>query len=353
MSNPLSSVEVPTVFEIARDQGDRNARAMYRWMTAAVEAVADVYAQAGEAYGYTVYVDASADATKANGSASFPFATVGAAVAHVESEGVAGAGYVIEVAPGNYASEHVTITRPRIHLKGPHVSQAQIGYARMGRVTVNFATSAGSAPTTEATISGFVFVPASGDCLTVGGSIPCTVSMVSCLLYGEAGQRAVNVTNNDARLKATRCEFQNGASALPTVAFNGNWLDMRNCNLYPGSAQAVAQAGGLVQLDSCVLQGATGGSMVTASGTSVANYSNCYIEPTAANSNGFVLSNTAQLTIVQNFFRVPAGSGRCVDGVLGNVVVHALNVFAPTYNNKFQSAIGAGLVPASTTPTLA
>jgi hypothetical protein len=353
VSNPLSSVEVPSVFEIARDQGDRNARSLYRFLNAVEEAVNDVYGQAGEAYGYTVHVDANADAAKGNGSASFPYATIGAAVAYVEASGVAGAGYVIEVAAGSYASEHVTITRPRIHLKGPQVSQAQVGYARIGRVTVNFATSAGSAPTTEATISGFVFVPASGDCLTIGGSIPCTVSVVSCLLYGESGQRAVNVTNNDARLKATRCEFQNGASALPTIAFNGNWLDMRNCNLYPGTSQAVAQAGGLVQLDSCVLQGVTGGSMVTASGTSVANYSNCYIEPTAGNSNGFVLSNTAQLTIVQNLFRVPAGSGRCVDGVLGNVVVHALNVFAPTYNNKYQTAIGAGLVPASTTPTLA
>jgi hypothetical protein len=39
--------------------------------------------------------------------------------------------------------------------------------------------------------------------------------------------------------------------------------------------------------------------------------------------------------------------------VLGNVVVYALNVFAPTYNNKFQTAIGPGLVAASTTPTLA
>lgn len=352
MSNPLAGAEVPSVFEIARDQGNRNARALYRYLSAADTAISDLYAQAGEAYGHTVFVDADADAALATGSAAFPFATIGAALSYIDANGVGGDGYVVEVAAGNYAGESLTITRPKVHIKGPQVTSNQIGFAKIGNVTVNFATSAGSAPTTEATISGFVFVPASGDCLTVSGAIACTVSLVACNLYTEAG-RSVNVSNANARLKATRCEFQNGASALATIAFGGSWLDVRNCNVYPGTGPAVAQTAGLVTLDSCVLQGVTGGSMLTASGTSQVNVSNCLIEPTAANSNGFVLSNTAQLTIIQNVFRVPSGTGRCVDGVLGNVVVHALNVFAPTYNNKFQTAIGAGLVPASTTPTLA
>lgn len=353
MSNPLSGKEVPSVFEIARDQGNRNARALYKYLSAVDTAIDDLYTQAGDAYGHTVYVDAASDPALAVGSSAFPFASIGAALSYIDASGVVGEGYVVEVAAGDYTAEAVTITRPKIHLKGPHAISGQISYAKLGNVTVNFASSAGSAPTTEATISGFVFVPASGDCLTVSGSIASTVSMVACNLYGESGQRAVNHTNANARLKAVRCEFQNGASALPTVAFGGSWLDVRNCNFYPGASQAVAQTAGLVALDSCVLQGVTGGSMLTASGTSQLNVSNCLIEPTAANSNGIVLSNTAQLTIIQNVFRVPSGTGRCVDGVLGNVVVHALNVFLPTYNNKYQTAIGAGLVPASTTPTLA
>jgi hypothetical protein len=176
---------------------------------------------------------------------------------------------------------------------------------------------------------------------------------MACNFYAEVGYRAVNCTNANARLRSFACEFQNGLSALPTIAWAGFWLEIRQANLYTGTGPALAQTAGLVQLDSCVLQGVTGGSMLTASGSSQLNVSNCYIEPSAANGNGFVLSGTAQLTIVQNLFRVPAGTGRCVDGVLGNVVVHALNVFAPTYNNKFQTAIGAGLVAASTTPTIA
>ena len=352
MSNPLAGAGVPSIFEIARDQGNRNARAVYRYLIAADTAISDLYAQAGEAYGHTVYVDAAADPALAVGSSAFPFATISAALSHIDASGVAGEGYVVEVAAGNYASEAVTITRPKIHLKGPQVASNQIGFAKIGAVTVNFATSAGSAPTTEATISGFLFTPASGDCLTVSGSVACTVNLVACNLYNETA-KCVTVTNANARLKTIRCEFQNGLSSQATVAFAGNWLDMRNSNVYPGTGPAVAQTVGLVALDSCVLQGVTGGSMLTASGTSQMNVSNCLIESSAANGNGVVLSNTAQLTIIQNVFRVPSGTGRCVDGVLGNLVVHALNVFAPTYNNKFQTAIGAGLVPASTTPTLA
>jgi len=34
------------------------------------------------------------------------------------------------------------------------------------------------------------------------------------------------------------------------------------------------------------------------------------------------------------------------------LLVYALNVFLPTFNNKFQATIGAGLVAASTTPTI-
>lgn len=303
--------------------------------------------------GLTVYVDANAPAGSGDGSQSTPFDTISAAIAYVEALPASSAGYIIEVAAGNYASESITITRPRIHLKGPQVSSNQLAYARIGSVTVNFASSAGTAPTTEATISGFLVVPASGDCLTVSGTEGCTVSLISCNLYCEAGQRSVTVSNTNARLKATLCEFNSTQSALSTISFGGNWLDIRNCNIYPGTGPAIAQSAGLVQADSCVMQGTTGGSLITVSGTSVGNYSNCYLEPQAANSNGFVLSNTAQLTIVQNFFRVPSGTGRCVDGVLGNVVIYALNLFAPTYNNKINPAIGAGLVAASTTPVLA
>ena len=352
MSNPLSGKGVPSVFEIARDQGNRNARSLYKYLSAVDSAIDDLYTQAGDAYGHTVYVDAAADPALAVGSSAFPFATISAALSYIDASGVAGEGYVVEVAAGNYAAEAVTITRPQIHLKGPHATSNQIAFARLGSVTVNFASSAGSAPTTEATISGFVFVPASGDCLTVSGSIGCTVSLVACNLYNETA-KCVFVANANARLRVIRCEFQNGLSTQATVAFAGNWLDVRNCNIYPGTGQAIAQTAGVVTLDSCALQGVTDGSMLTASGTSQMNVSNCLIESSAANGNGVVLSNTAQLTIIQNVFRVPSGTGRCVDGVLGNLVVHALNVFAPTYNNKFQTAIGAGLVPASTTPTLA
>jgi hypothetical protein len=353
MSNPLAGAEVPSVFEIARDQGSRNARSLYKYLYAVNEAVGDVYAQAGSAYGRTVYVDAAADAAKATGSGAFPFATIGAALAYIDAEGVAGEGYVVEIAAGSYTAETLTISRPKIHLKGPQAHATQTTYATVGPIVVNWTSSAGTPQTTNCTLSGLLIATGSADALTISGSVAGTVSVVACNFYAEVGYRAVNCTNANARLRSFACEFQNGLSALPTIAWAGFWLDVRQANLYPGTGPALAQTAGLAQLDSCVLQGVTGGSMLTASGSSQLNVSNCYIEPSAANGNGFVLSGTAQLTIVQNLFRVPAGTGRCVDGVLGNVVVHALNVFAPTYNNKFQTAIGPGLVAASTTPTLA
>jgi hypothetical protein len=351
MSNPLNSVEVPSVFEIARDQGDKNARAMFRWMSSAVEAVSSLYAASAEQVGHTVYVDAAADASVANGSKGQPFKTVTAAIAYVEANAPVDEGYEIHVAAGDYGAENVTLSRPQVHLRGSHVNNDQSMFCKIGRITVACDEDMGGVYNSQFALSGFL-VSSSGNCIVVDGSVACQVLMSDLYAYSGSG-KALHVPQASARVRAARCTFSATTSASDCIDFAGNYLDIRNSNIYAGSAKAVAASAGTVALDTCLVEGVTGGVAVSASGSSAFNASNCLIRPSAANSSGFVLSNTAQLTIIQNVFAVPAGTGFCVNGVLGNVVVHALNVFLPTYNNKYASVIGAGLIPASTTPTLA
>jgi hypothetical protein len=341
-------MSLPTLrlYDLLRVDVLRSAMEVRKYLKS-IEAIATP----GLTIGQTLHVDAGAIADVSDGSLHKPFKTIQEAVSWIEDHSENLISYEIAVAAGDYSSENITLTRPRIHLRGSHAQYEQTMHCRIGKITIACAENMEGVYNTQFAISGFL-VTSGNDCIVINGPIACAVYIKDVYMFSSGG-RCLAVPQASARVKVTRCVLNNQGAAADTLESASAYLDLRDSNIYCGSTKAVEVTAGVLAMDSCLVEGVSGGSLITASGTSQVNASNCLIHPSAANSSGFVLSNTAQLTAIQNVFQVPAGTGFCIQGVLGNVVIHALNVFAPGFNAKYSSVIGAGLVPASTTPTLA
>lgn len=285
------------------------------------------------------------------GSLKYPFLTIQKAINYAEENLESSIGYIIKVHPGFYA-ESVVLTRAKAHLCGTHTYNDMTMFCSVRSITVNCVEDMGGASNTQYTISGILVTPSSGDCVTIAGDTDCTVIIKDCNLYASNnGQKClVNTNTGSIKTKVNSVVFNNVLSNAVSVDISEGWLDIQRSFIYNGNSAALNFSGHTLTLDSVLMQG-SGTNVLTASGSGQLNVSNSLLETSAANANGFNLSGTVTCTCVQNVFRIPSGSGYAANGVAGVIFVHALNVFLPTYNNKFRSLMTN--IAASTTPTLA
>lgn len=285
----------------------------------------------------------------ATGSAEYPFPTIQAAVDHAEETVDEGLGYVINVHPGFYA-ETVTLSRAKAHLKGTHAYNDMTMFCGVSKIVVNCTTDMGGASNTQYAVSGMLVAPASGDCITISGDTACTVVIKDCNLYADvAGQKCLSSTNNaQPRVKVNGVVFNNVLSNAPGATFLSGWLDLQRCFFYGGNSLSVDFTGHTLTMDGVLMQNA-GNDVLFAAGSGTLSISNCLFETSKANSNGIRLSDTVNCTVVQNVFRVPSGTGYAVNGPAGCVLVHGLNCYLPSYNNKVKSSMT--IVPVTITPT--
>lgn len=283
-----------------------------------------------------------------SGSLEYPFLTIQAAVDHAESNVPSDSGCIVNVHPGFYA-ETVTLTRARTHLRGTHAYNDMTMFCAVSGVVVDCQEDMGGSSNTQYAISGMLVSPAAGHCITVAGDTDCTVIIKDCNLYADsAGQKClVNTNSGNIKIKCNGVVFNNVLSNSLAIDVSSGWLDVQRSFVYSGSSPSVNFSGATLTMDGVLMQGA-GNDVLTASGSGQINISNSLIETSAANADGVSLGGTVTCTVVQSVFRVPNGSGYAVNGVAGVVLVHAVNAFLPTYNNKFKSAMT--ILPASTTP---
>lgn len=285
----------------------------------------------------------------ATGSQDYPFPTIQAAVDHAESTVEEGLGYVINVHPGFYA-ETVTLSRAKAHIRGTHAYNDMTMFCGVSRIVVNCTEDMGGSSNTQYAVSGMLVAPTSGDCVSITGDTACTVVLKDCNLYADgAGQKCLSSTNiAEPKVKINGVVFNNIQSNAPGTTFLSGWLDLQRCFFYTGNSQAVDFTGHTLTMDGVLMQTA-GDDVLFASGPGSLSISNCLFENAKANSNGIRLSAGATCTLVQNVFRVPSGTGYCVNGPAGCTLVHGLNCYLPTYNNKVKNSMT--IVPATTTPT--
>jgi len=285
------------------------------------------------------------------GSSAYPFLTIQKAVDYAEENLDSSLGYVVNVGPGFYP-ETVTIRRAKAHICGTHTYNDMTMFCSVSRILINCTQDLGGPSNTQYSISGMLIAPSSGNCIDITGNVGCTVIINNCNLYADDnGQKCLTNNNSGSvKTKINGVVFNNKLSNTDSIDVSSGWLDIQRCFIYNGNSLAINFSGDTLTLDGVVMQG-SGANVLTASGSGQINVSNCLIETSAVNANGFNLGGTVTCTCVQNVFRVPSGSGYAVNGVPGVVFVHALNVFLPTYNNKFRSLMTN--LAASTTPTLA
>lgn len=283
------------------------------------------------------------------GSLAYPFLTIQAAINHVESTLLEDTGCVINIHPGFYP-ETVTVNRAKVHLRGTHAYNDMTMFCSFSKLVINCVEDMGGASNTQYAVSGVLIAPSSGDCVLISGNTACTVVLKDCNLYASsAGQKCVSSTNTDnPKVKINGVVFNNVLANAPGITFLSGWLDLQRCFFYAGDSVAIDFTGHTLSMDGVLMQNA-GSNVLFASGSGSLSISNCLFENSKANSSGIDLSGTVTCNAVQNVFRIPSGSGYAINGVSGVVLVHALNVFLPSYNNKFKSAMT--MVAASTTPT--
>ena len=287
----------------------------------------------------------------ATGSQTYPFSTIQEAVDYAEENVAGDLAYVINVHPGFYP-ETVVLSRPKVHIKGTHAYSDMTMFCAVSKIEINCTQDMGGVNNTQYAVSGMLVAPGSGDCVTVGGSVACTVALKDCNLYADnSGQRCL-VSSNGAspKLKVNGVVFNNILTNAAGVNFASGWLDLQRCFFYSGDAESIIFSGSALTMDGVLMQ-TSGSDVLVASGSGQLSVSNCLFETSKANADGISMSGTVTCTMVQNVFRVPNGSGYAVNGVAGCVLVHGLNCYLPTYNNKIKSAMTA--VAASTTPSSA
>jgi hypothetical protein len=287
----------------------------------------------------------------ATGSSTYPFSTIQEAVDYAEENVEGDLAYVVNVHPGFYP-ETVVLSRPRVHIRGTHSHNDMTMFSSVSKIEINCTLDMGGSNNTQYAVSGMLVAPASGDCVTVGGSVACTVVLKDCNLYAyNSGQKCL-VSSNEAspKLKVNGVVFNNVLANAAGINFASGVLDLQRCFFYSGDAESIIFSGSALTMDGVLMQ-TSGSDVLSASGSGQISVSNCLFETSKANADGMSLSGTVTCTMVQNVFRVPNGSGYAVNGVAGCVLVHALNCYLPGYNNRIKSAMTA--VAASTTPTSA
>lgn len=308
------------------------------------------------------YVATNGSDGTGTGSAEKPFASVQKAVDSLASVSGHAAVYIM---PGAYSGT-TTITRNRTHLIGLGAENSNVNSVSIGPVVFNVSSATGGVNNDNSSICNILMNgTASAPSLYYTGSALMSLYLVNSYCYqSHSGQSAlkmdITAPVGDARLYLFSSILNSPASVESAILLHitgGVLWQAVDSQLYSASTDSDAR---VVKLEnSCKIVTAdrisvSGSGMyaIEAVGSSCSlAISNSLIQQTAPNSSGVNLYPGVTFTCIQNVFDVPAGTGRCVDGSLGAVLVHSLNTFI--YNNKFASAMGPGVVPLSTTPSLA
>lgn len=297
---------------------------------------------------YVSFYVAKNGSDRNSGTITHPFLTIQKAVDYAESNLESGLSYVININPGFYA-ETVTLTRAKAHLRGTHEYCDMTMFSSVSKIVINCIEDMDGVNNTQYAISGLLVAPSSGNCITIGGNVSCTTIIKDCNLYADNnGQKClVNTNNQSIKIKCNSVVFNNKLANANSIEISKGWLDVQRSFIYNGSSSAINFSGETLTIDGVLMQG-SGTKVLEGSGSGELNISNSLLESSANNANGIDLSGTVTCSIVQNVFRIHNGTGYSVNGVAGVILIHSLNTFLPTYNNKFKSSMT--IVPASTSP---
>ena len=308
----------------------------------------------------TAYVAKSGSDSTGTGSFSKPFASVQAAVDSLSTVTDHAAVYIM---PGNYSGT-TTITRNRTHLIGLGSPRSNVNSVSIGPVVFNVSSATSSVNNDNSSICNVLINgSASEHALRFTGSALVSLYLVNTYCYsnhaGKSGVYMDNTAAGGSRLYLFDSILNSSANATSSVSLHvvsGLVWQAVDTQIFNSSTSAGSRAiklegsSKMITGDRLSISGAGDFAVEVAGSTSTMALSNSLIEQVTANASGVLLAAGAQLTAVQNMFNVPSGTGRCVNGSLGSVLVHSLNTFAA--NNRFASAMGPGVVSLSTTPTL-
>ena len=309
-------------------------------------------------YVLTYFVDANGDDSYV-GNASFPFATIGKAVATATAAYVAD-GHIrnVIVAQGSYA-ETITITKP-IQLTGSCSSRYAKDCKITGDILVQLAGTV-DMHASKVTITGFLVV----------GRILNTSSSVHCLLVKDAFLYAPDhcVYHNAQSNIDSRCYIENVSvngsdtiSILPLVEVSSGALVMSQCSLSSKSLQNVFTLSGTAELwgaSLCSFENSHNGASLpalarlsTSKYTKVKVFAYCsfvYTSPTAkangqnTNTGIYVDGQAGSLLMVSSntFSLAGVASGNVIHGGVGSAVVFYANNYSMGSN---ASPMAAGIV---------
>jgi hypothetical protein len=306
-----------------------------------------------------LYVDgARTDLYTADGTIHRPYKTIQDAVNYAETltlfvqengASVVDLGVVINIAPYRYL-EHVTISKPRIYLKGCVPNQNATIFSSVRFITINSVFDAGGVNGNQYGITNMLLLggdttPATPADIEVAGNIACRVVIENCQLYSDDNQKCLVVSNtsNNPRVFCRNVVFNNTTENTTNVerTLAGGVIELNNSSLNCGNATAIVFAGAILGMNNTVVNCA-GDSVISLSGTGqFHNIGNCTFNGSKTNSSGIVLAGTVALSSVQNVFNVKAGTGYAVTGPVGTKFTYALDSFAPGSNTSINTTVNA------------
>jgi hypothetical protein len=308
------------------------------------------------------------DTYTADGSLTYPYKTITAALANIEARIAAGtltqfdptASIVLSpqfIILSSSTVENVALTRGHIYIIGATPNAGHVPIWIQGHVTVTPGASTGNAKATNDFGLFSVAVLPSGAYhgVTVTGSNPCRVYLQDVYIYqGTSNKSCIYMDNTGTAtsLELTTCTVgrESGSTYLIDIQSGRCKIDNLETNGV-GQALNFANASTGTMLNSVIDAGV--GAVITLSGTVQFGMGSCILNntSTAVNSYGVTMSGTASMQFGVCTFNIPVAqaTNRAINGVAGNVVLYTGPVFQYGTCAKISTAIT--LIPLTTSFT--
>lgn len=237
-------------------------------------------------------------------------------------------------------TENVTL-KPGIFLTslgaGTHGSPAITG-------TITVTSSMGSTVTNHYSISNLrVVAPTDGICINFIGTAPQKLFIRDMWLDANGTGTGIVVNNtgtgSTVQMDTGHLAHSGSGDVYCINVINGNCY-VTDIETTGTTQVAAVRSGCTLTLDSCELD-ANGDIVCETYGTGILIITNSSITNTKTNSTGILINDAGgTVTIGNNLFTIPAGTGYAIQGPFGGIVYHANNVF--TTANSFRSTAIAG-----------
>ena len=316
-----------------------------------------------------VIVDTQGNDVTGNGSIGAPFATIQKAHDWLVNNVASSVNAVITVNPGDYG-EDLTLTRPKTSITGPtHFNSRAVRLS--GAITVNSTTALDGVFNDVFTIQNMVISSNQSTLLTLGGTAAYTMHLQDVQLFSdEATTTLISCTNNVSggiKLNLYTCNLLNQGSSTTSVVMNNcRYGDFRQTRIFGGTGAVLTITTSNIVLESCNIQNGASGNVIVVN-SAIGTQFNPITAPTgsialtagnttfiggSSSGNGINIAAGATAYLGQNAFSITNGSGFAIRGVSGSFVIHANNIITPGSNVKLSTAIGAGIIPMTTSFTL-